>query len=83
MTTAARSGKTGQKGEKMKYDFTHGKTAQYQVGCYGEMIDYPMFFHYYKDAKDCFNRQITSGSKWVAVSLYDMKKDVRKDFWHR
>lgn len=67
----------------MKFDRTKGKKARYLVSVYGWNVEDRYYYHYYREAKALFNeikgKRTTSGNGNV-VSVYDIEKDVRKDF---
>ena len=65
----------------MKFDRTDGKQARYMVSIYRERTADQIYYHYYRPAKECFDR-IKNGEqeKGNTISLYDINKDVRKAF---
>ena len=65
----------------MKFDFTKGKSPKYMVSIYGELIEDKIIYHYYRDAMSKFASIVAQGQpQGVAVSVYDMTKDVRKAY---
>ena len=67
----------------MRFDFTKGKTAKYMVsiympdGCYDHL-----YYHSHREAKEKFDKLSKSGhyEKGTAMSLYDIQKDIRKEY---
>jgi len=67
----------------MKFNFTKGKSANYIVsiyepdGCHDQL-----YYHYHREAKDKLNELKGSGcyEKGTIISLYDIHKDIRKEF---
>ena len=64
----------------MKIDYTKGKEPKYLVSIYGWDIEDSYYFHYYEDAKQLFESIRKHEHEGAAVSLYDLKKDVRRAF---
>lgn len=65
----------------MKFDMTGGKRAVYLVSLYGVGVEDFYYFHYYKDAKEMFNRlKGANHKKGTIISVYDLIHDLRKDF---
>lgn len=72
----------------MRFDYTHGKEARYVVVLYsltGFSSDH-YYFHEYRKAKEFFKQACETEqareteSTVEAISVYDMKRDIRKDF---
>lgn len=67
----------------MRFDFTKAKKAVYMVSVYmpDGCTDH-LYYHYYKEAKKKFNYLISSGfyEKGTAFSIYNMERDIRKDY---
>lgn len=65
----------------MRFYRNKGKPAKYLVSVYGWNIEDKYYYSAYKDAKEFFNtikdKETKAGN---AVSVYDMKNDIRKDF---
>lgn len=64
----------------MVFDCTKGKEPVYLV-----MIHYwwgsdKNYFHYYKEAKEFFEKICPENHGGCSVSLYDLRKDIRKAF---
>lgn len=67
----------------MKFDFTKGQPAKYMVsvydpaGCHDQL-----YYHYFKEAKAELCRLKESGfyEKGTIISIYDLQKDIRKEF---
>ena len=67
----------------MKFDFTKGKTAKYLVSIYMPCgCNDQLYYHYYKEAKEKFKTLCNCGhyDAGTRFGLYDMTKDVRKDY---
>lgn len=65
----------------MRFDFTKGKTATYIVSTHHGLVDDHAYFHYYKDAKQHFDKVAEQPhAKGTTMSLYDCVKDIRKEF---
>lgn len=67
----------------MRFDFTKGKTLKYMVSLYmPDGCNDHMYFHYYKEAKDKLMKLSRSGfyEKGTSFSLYDIVKDIRKEY---
>lgn len=64
----------------MRFDHTKGKTARYVVTLYGWNVEDHSYFHYYKEAKSLFDRLKGHQDCGTVLSIYDLSKDVRKDF---
>jgi NifB/MoaA-like Fe-S oxidoreductase len=64
----------------MKFDYTHGKTAKYMVSVHGWNVNDQYYYGDYKSAKEMFSRMVDRRLDGVSVSLWDMVKDIRKEF---
>lgn len=64
----------------MRFDYTHGNEAKYMVSLYGWNVQDYYYYASYKDAKEAFKNIQSEGHKDVALSLWDLKKDVRKEY---
>ena len=65
----------------MRFDRTNGKEARYMVTLYGWNIEDHYYCDSYKIAKKIFDEiSHKYHEKGVALSIYDMKKDIRKAF---
>ena len=67
----------------MKFDFTEGKSAIYMVSIYDHVGCHDqLYYHYYRDAEAKLKELSESGfyESGTVMSLYDIKKDVRKRF---
>lgn len=65
----------------MRFDYTKGKDARYMVSIYGETIEDKYYYHYHKEAKAMFEQMKKHGfEKGTALSIYDIKQDIRKAF---
>lgn len=65
----------------MNFDYTHGEDAKYLVLVTAWNVVDRYYFHSYREAKGMFNRLLDGKYGGGAIiSVYDMKKDVRKDF---
>lgn len=65
----------------MRFDYTKGEEAKYVVSLYNWNINDHLYYHTYKEAKEHFNK-LKNGffPEGTVVSIYDLKKDVRKAF---
>ena len=66
----------------MKFDYTKGNVAKYIVSVYNWNLNDHYYFHYYNDAKKMFNE--LSSKKFdegTSISISDIVKDIRKDFY--
>ncbi len=64
----------------MRFDYTKGKEAKYMVTLYSWNVNDRSFFHSFDEAKALFDRLKNSELKDALVSLWDVKKDVRKEY---
>lgn len=65
----------------MRFDHTKGQKAKYLVSLHWETGYDLFYYHYYKDAKAKFDRLKAAEPREArSISLYDMVKDVRKEF---
>ena len=65
----------------MKFDRTNGKTAKYVLTIYGERVEDHYYYHYYKEADKHFDQLLRCvWDKGTILSIYDLKKDVQKNF---
>lgn len=65
----------------MKFDYTKGKKARYLVNIYGWNASDQYYFHYFREAKEMFNNiKEKSLKEGRSVSIYDLTKDIRKEF---
>ena len=65
----------------MRFDRTSGKEARYMVTLYGWNVEDHYYCDSYKAAKKIFDGiSHKDHEKGVALSIYDMKKDIRKAF---
>ena len=73
--------KPGRKEGNMRFDRTDGKKARYMVSIYRGMVNDQIYYHYYKQAKACFDGIKNGGAETGnIISVYDLSKDTRKDF---
>lgn len=63
----------------MKFDYTKGQEARYMVSIHRWNADDHYYLHNYRDAKKLFD-EIKQKEKDASVNLWDMKKDIRKDY---
>lgn len=63
----------------MKIDRTEGLEAKWLVSINRWNVDDFYYFHYYKDAKTLFDDAVIK-EKGATISIWDMKKDTRKDY---
>lgn len=64
----------------MRFDYTKGQGAKYMVSIHRESGDDFYYFHYFKGAKELFDSAKTREAEGTSISLYDMKKDIRKEY---
>ena len=65
----------------MRFDRTNGKEVRYMVTLYGWNVEDHYCCDSYKTAKKIFDEiSHKDHEKGVALSIYDMKKDIRKAF---
>lgn len=64
----------------MRVDCTKGQDAKYMVSIHRESGDDFYYFHYFKKAKELFDSAKTREAEGTSISLYDMKKDIRKEY---
>lgn len=64
----------------MKFDYTHGKEAKYMVSIHGWNFDDHYYFGEAAAAKKMFKEIAERKEKGITASLWDMKRDIRKDF---
>lgn len=65
----------------MRFFQTKGKSAKYVLSIYGPHIEDHIYYHYYNDAKMRFNSLVEERhEKETIISIYDLDKDIRKDF---
>ena len=64
----------------MTFDYTHGADEKYLVLVTAWNVVDRYYFHSYREAKAMFNRLLDSKCDKLIVSVYDLKKDIRKDF---
>lgn len=70
----------------MKFDYTHGNEAKYMVSRYGWATQDQYYVDSMATAKKLFealkgrNEWKSTSSEWKSISIYDLKKDVRKAF---
>ena len=50
------------------------------VSIHRESGDDFYYFHYFKKAKELFDSAKTKEAEGTSISLYDMKKDIRKEY---
>ena len=65
----------------MKFYHTLGKEPKYMVQVYTEIWDDQYYFVEYRKAMDKFKE--LKGCAWgegTSISLYDMRKDIRKEY---
>ena len=63
----------------MKFDYTKGQEARYMVSIYRWNVDDHYYLHNYRDAKKLFD-EIKQKEEDASVSLWDLKKDIRKEY---
>ena len=64
----------------MRFDCTKGQYAKYMVSIHRECGEDFCYFHTFKEAKDFFDRKKESEGAGTSISLWDIKKDIRKDY---
>ena len=66
----------------MRFDFTKGKEARYMVGVFMEINEDLYYFHTYREAKAKFDelKEDENLEDGAHLSIYDMIKDIRKDY---
>ena len=64
----------------MRFDHTKGQKAKYLVSEHWETGYDQYYFHYYANAKDLYDRLKAKALTGTSISLWDMSKDVRKEF---
>ena len=64
----------------MRFNYTHGKEAKYQVSIHRWNVSDFYYFSNYRDAKKCFNEWADGEEEGTSLSLWDMGKDVRKEY---
>lgn len=64
----------------MKFDYTEGKKATYMISVHWWNGGDQYYFGGYRKAKEHFNKLAENVKDGVSISLYDMKKDTKKDF---
>jgi hypothetical protein len=65
----------------MKFDYTHGNSAKYMVSIHRWNGSDQYYCESFKQAKDLFNQVTEKGlENETSVSIWDMKKDIRKEF---
>lgn len=69
----------------MRFCHTNGKDGRYLVAIHYNVFSDYHYYHYYREAKKKFDELKASGDaghamKGTALSLYDMVKDVRKEY---
>ena len=65
----------------MRFDYTEGKTEKYIVSLYwDERNSDHFYFHEYRKAKNKFDKLKDNALKGATITLYDLIKDVRKEF---
>lgn len=68
----------------MKFNYTRGKEARYMVHVYAWNVNDMYYVHYYKDARRLYESILTGTlESGTAVSIYDIKKDIRKAFYKK
>lgn len=69
----------------MKIDKTNGHEPKYIVGVYYGLISDHYYFGAYVDANHFFKKLVakfeTESDEPHSVSMYDIKRDIRKAFW--
>lgn len=67
----------------MKFYFTRGdKKPKYMVSIYAWNVQDQVFYKYYRDAVNCFNKQVAKKRDgWCCISLYDLRTDEKKMFF--
>lgn len=66
----------------MVYDFTRGKKPRYLLILHNWQVEDKIYYHYYREAKEKFDELKEQYTRWESMSIYDMDKDIRKDY-HR
>jgi len=65
----------------MVFDYTKGKKVVYVVMVYYRDYIDMRYFHYYREAKESFEKLCSrTNEETISISLYDMKKDYRKEY---
>ena len=64
----------------MRFDNTEGKNPKYMVTVYGWSIEDHYYYAEYRRALNMFKKLRDSVPGGTSVSLYDMVKDVRKEY---
>lgn len=64
----------------MRLDYTKGNEAKYLVSIHDSRNDDFYYFANYRDAKTFFDKAKKSREKGAHLNLYDIKKDIRKEY---
>lgn len=65
----------------MHFDRTNGKEERYIVNLYSWDVEDHYYYHSYREAKNLFDKIKNEKHKeGTAISIYDIKNDVRKEF---
>lgn len=65
----------------MKIDRTGGKEARYMVSIYRWNVSDYYYFNSYREAKNLYDK--IKDTEQGIISLYDIKKDIRKEYTRR
>lgn len=64
----------------MRFDYTKGQHANYMVSIHRWNGNDFYYFHYFKDAKKLYDDVKGKEEKGTSVSIWDMTRDIRKDY---
>ena len=64
----------------MRIDYSKTGKPKYMVGAHSLMYDDFYYFDTYRDAKNFFDNIKMRREKGTRINLYDIKKDIRKEF---
>ena len=64
----------------MRFDRTGGKRPRYIVSEYWETGEDHYYFHYYRNAKFTYDYMKARALIGTRLSLYDMVKDIQKEY---
>lgn len=66
----------------MRFFHTHGKDAKYLISLYNWNLEDHHYYDTFAEARKAFNKFVDGDTleKDTVVSMYDLKKDVRKAF---
>lgn len=64
----------------MRFDCTKGQDAKYMVSIHRWNGEDFYYFHFYKGAKEFINSAKNREEEGTSLSIWDMKKDIRKEY---